>query len=261
MHLAMAAPRPELDDSLLSSLAEQRLALRVPVRCDIVVRDGFRRRRAELVDLSLMGCRLRFAEPVTADRRPWLWIPGGLGGRFAHPIGAEVAWTDALPNAPTGHCQVGMRFRRYPWRGQQRLQRALVDLVSRAAQGVLLPESEAPGERRASERRPYERRLIARGEGSPRVLLGRDLSHTGLRVESRTSLAIGARLQLALHAGGSVPLVLFAEVVRNAPDGSSALRFCALADSQRERIDELLAELPAPHGAEGCSLLVSQLEG
>src|SRR5512145_1881701 len=99
----MAAEPLELDESLLAAIVERRLALRVPTSLGVMVRDGFRSRRGEILDLSLTGCRVRFDEPVTSDRRPWLWIPAGLGGRFSHPIGTEVAWTESLPGAPTGH--------------------------------------------------------------------------------------------------------------------------------------------------------------
>ncbi len=252
----MASASAALDDSLLAAIADRRLALRVPVSLAVVVYDGVRRRRAELVDLSLTGCRARFQEPVTADRSPWLWLPAGLGGRFAHPIGTEVAWTDSLPGAPTGHCQVGMRFRRLPFGGLARVQRALSELLTRVA--LAEPLAASP-ERRGASRVSYERRVISRGAGAPRVMLGRDLSQTGIRVESRQPLPAGARLQIALHAGGKVPLVVRAEVVRGAPEGGAALAFRDLTPAQRDALDEILGELLAPQEGGGSSLVVSAL--
>lgn len=254
----MAAEALELDESLLAAIAERRLALRVPVSLEVVVRDPFRARRGELLDLSLTGCRMRFEEPVTADRRPWLWIPAGHGGRFPHPIGSEVAWTDSLPGAPTGHCQVGMIFRRFPWRGRARLQRLLEGMLVKTARSAPFAEPEPLDERRASARTPYPRPVIARGAGAPLVLLGRDLSASGLSVETRRALSIGDRLQIALHAGGSTPLVLGAEVVRAIGDGLWGLAFRDLTEPQRECIDALLREQIAPHGAGQHPLLVSQ---
>ncbi len=254
----MPSARPLLDDSLLSEIAERRLALRVPVSVEVALRDGFRKRRGELLDLSLTGCRLRFAEPVTADRRPWLWLPAGLGGRFSHPIGSEVAWTDSVSGAPTGHCQVGLRFRRFPLAGQARLLRVLNELLARVANLELLPEKEAPPERRGAARVPYDRRVIARGAGSPLVLLGRDLSVSGISVETRRALAIGDRLQIALHAGGDVPLVVSTEVVRSVDESTWALAFRELSPAQRERVEAILHDQLAPH-APSSSLLVSEL--
>jgi hypothetical protein len=257
MNGRMAAGPLELDESLLSAIAERRLALRVPVSIEIVLRDGFRKRHGELLDLSLTGCRLRFAEPVTADRRPWLWIPAGLGGRFAHPVGSEVAWTDSVSGAPTGHCQVGLRFRRFPWRGRARLLRALSALLLHASDCERLSIPEAP-ERRDAPRVAYDRRVIARGTGTPLVLLGRDLSAGGISVETRRALAIGDRMQIALHAGGDVPLVLSVEVVRAIDECVWALAFRDLRGEQRERIEALLRDQLTPH-ARGSTLLVSEV--
>lgn len=254
----MTADSLELDESLLAAIAERRLALRVPVSLEVAVRDGSRRRRGEVLDLSLTGCRMRFDEPVTADRRPWLWIPAGLGGRFAQPIGSEVSWTDSLHGAPTGHCQVGLIFRRFPFHGRKRLQRLLEELLAKTAQAAPFAEPESADERRASPRAPFERRVIARGAGAPLVMLGRDLSATGICVQTRRALAIGDRLQIALHAGGRAPLVLSAEVVRGIGDDHWALTFRELGEPQRARIETLLREQVAPNGASPGSLLVSQ---
>ena len=248
MKPGMTQTSPGPGEALLASLAEQRLALRVPVRIAVAVRDGLRGRHAELVDLSLTGARLRFEEPVTADRRPWLWLPAGLGGRLAQPIGCEVAWTDSLAGSPTGHCQIGVRFRRFPLGGRRRLERAIAALMSRAADAS---PHEPHSERRGSARVPYVRRVVARGAGAPLVMLGRDLSSSGIRVATGRALAIGDTLQLALHLGGGVPLVVRADVVRAVEDGEWALAFRALDPAQRARIE---AEVGA-----GSAVLVSSL--
>jgi hypothetical protein len=256
MNRAMAQVVIEPEDLLLAAIAERRLALRVPVALAVGVRDGFRSRRGVLLDLSLSGARLRFEEPVTADRRPWLWIPAGLGGRLAHPIGTEVAWTDSLPGAPTGHCQIGLHFRRFPFGGAVRIRRALAQLIARTAGPVAL---DPPPERRSANRVPYDRRVIARGAGAPLVMLGRDLSAGGIRVETRRALAIGDEMHLALHAGGSVPLVLRAQVARSVADGHWVLAFKELSETQRERLDSILIEQVAPQASGTRSLLVSEV--
>jgi hypothetical protein len=234
----MAQPVAELEDALLATIAEQRLALRVPVSLSVVVRDGLRARRAELLDLSLTGARLRFDEPVTSDRRPWIWLPAGLGGRLAHPIGSEVTWTDSVQGSPTGHCDVGVRFRSFPLGGRARLQRVLAGLMSRAADASAWA---AQSERRTATRVPYERRVIGRGAGAPLVMLGRDISSSGIRVGTRRALAVGDSLQLAIHLGGNVPLVVRAYVVRAIAEGEWALAFRDLDAAQRERIERELA--------------------
>ena len=252
----MAQALPELDESLLTAIAEQRLALRVPVALTVGVSDGLRGRRADLVDLSLTGARLRFDEPVTADRRPWLWLPAGLGGRFSHPIGSEVAWTDSMPGEPTGHCQVGVRFRAFPLGGRSRLQRALAELIARVGEDPTLPPLP---ERRVAGRVPYARRVIARGAGAPLVMLGRDISSTGIRVATRRALAVGDAMQIALHAGNGVPLVVRASVVRSVGEAEWALSFGELDPAQRARLDAILQDQTTGHADASRSLLVSEV--
>jgi len=252
----MAHPIRELDDALLAAIAERRLALRVPVYLPIVVRDGFRRHSGELIDISLTGGRFRFQAPVAAGRRPWVWIPAGLGGRLAHPIGSEVAWTDSPSGAPTGYCQVGLRFRSFPLGGQARLLRAIGELLARATDAA--PVDPLP-ERRGASRVPYARRVIARGAGAPLVMLGRDISSRGISVETRRALAIGDGMLLALHVGGDAPLVLRADVVRAIEDGRWALAFRGLDAAQRRRMDAILLDGSAPQTAGAQTLLVSQV--
>jgi hypothetical protein len=247
----MTAPR-ELDDALFAAITESRLTLRVPVKLELVVWDGLRSRRCEMVDLSLTGARLRFQEPVTADRRPWIWLPAGLGGGFPQPIGVEVAWSDAMPGAPTGHCQVGVRFRRFPFGGRERLARVLADLVESIPEAAQVAE---PPDRRASPRRAFARRIIARGKGAPLVLLGRDLSVGGLCVETRRALAIGDRLQVALHAGGEVPLVMQVEVVRAIGADRWGLAFREPSSAQQARLEQILRDQLSPHPGANALLL------
>jgi hypothetical protein len=227
------------------------------VSLSVSVLDGFRSRRGELLDLSLTGARLRFDEPVTADRRPWLWLPAGLGGPLAHPIGGEVAWTDSLAGTPTGHCQVGFRFRRFPLGGRKRLQRVMSALLVRACEVRPLGP---PPERRSSPRVAYSRRVVARGAGAPLVMLGRDLSSGGLSVETRRALAVGEMLEIALHAGGAVPLVVKAEVLRRTGDGQWALAFRDLGPAQQAQLEAILLAQTSPEPGASSALLVSRLQ-
>jgi hypothetical protein len=248
----MADALTESDDPLLAAIAEKRLALRVPAGLSVVLRYGLRRRRGELLDLSLTGARLSLSAPIAAGRRGWLWIPAGLGGRLAHPIGAVVAWSEPQSAAAS---QAGLAFRSYPLGGRARLRRALGELLERAAED---PSVAPLAERRAAKRIPYGRRVIARGAGAPLVMLGHEISSSGMRVETRRALAVGDTMQLALHAGGSVPLVVRAEVVRSIGEGEWAIAFRCLDAAQRERIDAVLRDRAAGPAA-APSLLVSRV--
>ncbi len=250
----MSSSCPE-SETLTASLAERRLALRVPAQLTVTLYEGLRRRRVELLDVSYEGCRLRSSRALKR-MRAWLFIPAGVGGRLPHPVRAQIAWT-APPSESRGACQTGVRFVALPFGGRRRIERVLEALVERALAACV---ATAPAnERRGAERLPYARRVISRGGGAPRVLLAHDLSRTGVSVEARRPLPIGARLQLALHAGSGVPLVVQAEVVRSSTDGASALTFRSLTDAQLQRLDEILDFSKGQASSAAPALMVSEV--
>jgi len=230
--------------------SERRLALRVPVRRLVRAAIGLRSFEALLVDLSITGCKLRCPEPVTAHGSLWIVLPAGFGGRFPLPVRGEVARAESVRGEPTGVCDVALRFRELSPRSQDRLHAAVGQVLS--------PPADNPnGERRASQRRWFGRRVIARGRGLPRVLLGRDLSAGGMQVENAIGLVAGETLQLALHSQtGDVPLVIRAEVLRTGSGGRAALTFPALTENQRLALDKMLSEL-----GEGIAVVSEVLEG
>jgi hypothetical protein len=220
--------------------AERRLALRVPVRRRVRAAIGLRAFEALLLDLSVTGCRIRCAQPVTAHGSVWIVLPAGFGGRLPLPLRGEVARADSVRGEPTGVCDVALRFRALTPRAYERVCAAVAE--------VLAPAPEAQ-ERRSSPRSWFGRRVVARGAGRPRVLLGRDLSLGGMRVENAAGLAAGDELQLALHShAGDVPLVVSARVLRTGEAGDAALAFVGLAPAQRVALEKILFELGAGQG-------------
>jgi hypothetical protein len=138
---------------------------------------------------------------------------------------------------------------------------ALVEELSASEVGTAGPAEGVPGapaelpafepadargaERRAGERRAYGRRVIALGEESARVVLGRDLSPGGMRVEPTSKLALGEQLQLALHLDpGRDPLVVSARVERDDGPQGLLLRFSALSPAADSYLAEMLGRLP-----------------
>jgi cellulose biosynthesis protein BcsQ len=110
--------------------------------------------------------------------------------------------------------------------------RALADLEA-------APE---PRERRLVPRRAYARRLVAFPEQGTRLieLVGRDVSRGGLAAAASAPLAVGERLHVALPKPDGSPLLLWARVVREAPD--AALAFEAAAPAAAAALDALLAD-------------------
>jgi len=231
------------------AIAERRLALRVPVGRAVRIWRGPRPLPASLTDLSLAGARLRCKEPVTAGSTLWFWLPAGMGGRLPHPVRGVVVWSESVSGQPTGVCDIATRFRPLLAATPTRLFRALAALLEQGA------------DRRADPRVAYGRRVIARGSGSPRVLIGQDLSANGMRIDPGGELPIGSEIEVALHAGGLLPpLVVTARVVRRAGKSGAGLEFVDLDATAREHLEKLLHEHPRLHGPDGRPAVVVAAE-
>jgi c-di-GMP-binding flagellar brake protein YcgR len=230
---------------------ERRLALRVPVWRPVRAAVGLRAFEATLMDLSIAGCRLRCHEPITAHGSVWVVLPAGFGGRLPLPVRGEVARAESVRGEPTGVCDVALRFREISPRVHERLCAAVSEVLAP-------PCEQVEPERRRSLRHWFGRRVIARRAGSPRVLLGRDLSAGGMCVENAAGLSAGEELELALHSQtGDAPLVLRASVLRSSASGEAALAFPALSSGQRLALEKLLFQLG---GGDGPTVVSEVLE-
>lgn len=241
---------------------ERRHGRRVTVGLPVRYRAGWLPRRALLRELSLRGASLVADRRLEPGRRLSLRIDDeGLRLR----LDAEVVRCRPLDR---GRVELGLAFGAGPALPVVELRR----LLDRHARGPgTCPEAPADADRcpahpslpaasvgasgaaigpqgddrRASARRSYERRVIALGDGAPRVLIGRDLSLGGMRIESGTRLVPGQTVRLALHVrAGEVPLVVEAEVVRADADGAG-LRFEPLPEASRDYLARMLDALPA----------------
>ncbi len=224
--------------------AERRLALRVPVRRPVRAAVGLRAFEALLLDLSVTGCRIRCAQPVTAHGNIWILLPAGLGGRVPLPVRGEVARADSVRGEPTGVCDVAVRFRSLSPRAYERVCAVVQEMIEPPAEPV------ATEERRSEPRRWFGRRVIARGAGRPRVLIGRDLSSGGMRVDHANGVREGDELELALHSqAGEIPLVVTARVLRVDEATGAALQFVGLTAGQRGALQKMIWELGEGEGA------------
>jgi hypothetical protein len=95
------------------------------------------------------------------------------------------------------------------------------------------------------ERRHYSRRVIALGDEIARVLIGRDLSAGGMRVDPHPGLSVGDTLQIAVYARtGERPVVVSAEVTRDDGDKGLALQFRDLSLAARHSLGRMVESLP-----------------
>lgn len=102
-------------------------------------------------------------------------------------------------------------------------------------------------ERRRGRRGRYVRRVVAAAaEGAVhRVLIGRDLSERGMRVDPHPDLVVGASLRLALYdPAREAPIVVEASVVRDDGERGVAIVFSRLGEQTSRRLEQLVATLP-----------------
>jgi c-di-GMP-binding flagellar brake protein YcgR len=101
-------------------------------------------------------------------------------------------------------------------------------------------------DRRASPRATYERRIPAFGERAMRVLVARDLSMGGMRVQHESGLQIGDRLHLAIYgAADEEPFLVWASVDRDDGERGLLLAFDAVPPAVARQLDQVVVNLPA----------------
>lgn len=118
-------------------------------------------------------------------------------------------------------------------------------------------ESEHPlNERRHDKRAAFDNKVTALTKEASRILMARDLSSRGMRLQPHPTIAQGDKLQLALH-GSSLdqPLIVSAEVVRNDGPNGLAVIFTDLAPDTVEKLELLVHDLPSIESVEAESLV------
>jgi hypothetical protein len=119
------------------------------------------------------------------------------------------------------------------------------DLENDVAQALPLAGKGLPEDRRKEQRALYEAKITELGERADRVLVGRDISAGGMRVDPQPDLMPGMCLTIAVYGDArEEPHVLQAEVVRNDGPEGVALRFVDVPASIGERLENLVLSLP-----------------
>jgi hypothetical protein len=108
-----------------------------------------------------------------------------------------------------------------------------------------------PDNQRKNRRVDYQQRIEAATTNNEMILLGRDLSSGGMRVERFADAKLGAHLELALYGlADSTPLVVDAEVVRDDGERGIALRFLSLPRGVAAELENFITCLPAVESLE-----------
>ncbi len=207
----------------------------------------------ELAELRLLVARFRAG--------PAAWTGQALGAgpapvarteRPGSPGMPAVAAAATTPNsAPTRReLPLPIRFAADDSSGNARaLAAADADaaplLLDEVLEPTAAPELESQ-DRRQEQRRTYPHGVISRADQKPCVLIGRDLSVGGMRVEATDRLELGLNVQVAIHVkAGEVPLVLSARVERDDGEDGFAMRFSGMSGTQEAYLRALLASMPA----------------
>ena len=109
-------------------------------------------------------------------------------------------------------------------------------------------------DRRKNPRVAFERSVTSLDEEANLVLMGRDLSVGGMRIEPHSSLdlEVGAMLRLAIYGvPREEPFIVRARVVRNDGDDGVGLRFEQIASGVAARLESLVANLPSVESLHG----------
>jgi len=247
---------------------ERRREPRVAVGVEVSFRSGLSSRAATLVDLSSRGCRLLSHHRVELGKRVIVQIPEALdhGGDLLE-LSAKVVHTQ---DADTGGAEafwLGCVFEKV----DELAQDALALIIEDHAQGPAKLRAVAPSapastaaappkprrvpepkraatcdDRRRERRAIYSQTIPAFGERALRVLVGRDLSVSGMRVERHTDLWLGDHLQLAIYGeAGVAPMLIWGHVERSDGNNGLLIRFDPLEEATQTRLERLVASLPA----------------
>jgi hypothetical protein len=140
---------------------------------------------------------------------------------------------------------------------------------SLAVEVSLQSESDTGGasskERRVQPRATYELTVPAFGKRALRVLVGRDLSVGGMRIERLPALEVGDRLHLAVYGSADeAPFLVWGTVTRDDGDSGMAVVFDLLEPEIARRLERLVTSLPAVESlrdgeAEAMGTVVSEI--
>jgi hypothetical protein len=106
--------------------------------------------------------------------------------------------------------------------------------------------AKAGAERRQSRRGAYEQTVPAFGNRALRVLVGRDLSVGGMRIERLPGLEPGDRLHLAIYGDpGDPPFLIWGTVSHDDGDRGMGLVFDPVEPEVGHQLESLVGNLPA----------------
>jgi len=265
---------------LLYRGGERRLNPRLSVLCELRYSVAGIRSKGRLEELSREGCRLFAASEAAVGAPAVVYLPPQLARGHELELTGHVA--DCMPetNRSGGEgFSVVVAFRDLEPEARAQIESILegdslgtritpLERVPDTPAEAHAPPAEQTGlvdsDRRVHGRREYSRVLTALDADAADVLLGCDLSRTGIRIQRNPALSVGDEISIALYPSQrEEPLILDAEVLREDHDGLG-LRFVSLSPEQALQLERMLEHLEpleslADDAAEGDRLVVTKL--
>ncbi len=265
---------------LLYRGSERRLNARLSIPRELEYSVAGVRNKGRLEELSRGGCRLFSTAEAAVGEAAVVYLPPELARGDELELTGHVA--DCVPEAERSGGEgfsVIVVFRDLEAQARAQIESILDgdNLGTRITPLEPIPDTPAEPhappqeqtdladeERRVHERREYARTLTALNADASDVLLGCDLSRTGIRIQRNAALSVGDRISIALYPSQrEEPMILDAEVIREDQRGLG-LRFVSLSPEQKLRLDDMLEHLEpleslADDAAEGDRLVVSKL--
>ena len=274
---------------------EKRRSRRVSVGAPVRYRIGWRQRSAILADLSQGGCRLLVEEEIERGRAFRLLLDAEVAGGKAFSVRARSLGSIANGVDAEGTQAIAAKFEKLSRGAAERIGAAVAahfsgpatyaeevaeestgpardatpapaPRVTSAGPRQVTPEpppdeTPRPEDRRESGRHQIERGVAGLDEEATRILMGRDISLGGMRVDPNPRLRLGETLDLAIHVEGrEKPLILGARVHRNDGERGVVLRFLGVPGDTARELTDLLAKLPLIDPADGNGgVLVSEI--
>jgi hypothetical protein len=231
---------------------EKRRQGRVSAGARVQVRSGLLWRDAILADISLRGARLVCDKPVKPGAKMNLFFPSKTGNTQCFNLTARSLRTTVATDSSEGHI-VAVAFEGLsPVQGQQlrkvfetfktgpaRLERAKAHLACSPTARNSEPEERT--ERRATPRVKFEKHVVTVHDEATRVLLCRDISMGGMRVNPNDTLVPGDKLLVAVHIRSRAePLLVNARVTRDDGDAGLALEFHDLSKDSADYLKKMV---------------------
>ena len=257
----------------LYSGEERRKDVRMPVGLEVSFGAGSLPRGATLVDLSSSGCRILSHYALEPGTRIKVDLPKKeagetltLAGRVLRIHLDERQRGDGLYSTAI-FFNVASEEERVEL--EEILQNKLINRIIEAPQRAIETtrtsaadpnhpdvsqrfavagefSSEDNEERRKARRAAYSAKVAAFGDPALRVLVGRDLSVGGMRVEPHPDISLGDRLHLAIYGDAADdPIAIWATVSRDDGDTGLLMMFDAVHPDVATELEALVANLPA----------------